>query len=77
MPWLMLLEAGKVAHEHWGRLTAAERSKLAGLVRKSKGRPSNLTPRERVELRRLAGKLDLPDAAKKLVPFGGVLRRKR
>jgi hypothetical protein len=77
MPWLMLLEAGKVAHEHWGRLTAAERSKLGRLIKKSKGRLSNLTPRERIELRRLANKLDLPDAAKKLVPFGGALRRKR
>lgn len=77
VPWLLLLDAGKVAREHWQKLTPSERSKLGRLIKKSKGRLSNLTARERVELRRLANKLDLPDAAKKMLPFGGALRRKR
>jgi hypothetical protein len=76
-PWLMALEAGKIAHEHWNLLTASERSRLGALIRKSKGRVSNLTARERADLRRLAGKLDLPGAGRKMVPFGGTLRRKR
>jgi hypothetical protein len=73
----MVLEAGKVAHEHWNNLTPTERSKLGSLVKKSKGRLSNLSVRERAELRRLANKLDLPEAAKKMVPFGGIMRRKK
>jgi hypothetical protein len=77
VPWLVLLDAGKVAAEHWKKLTAAERSKLASLVKKSRGRLSNLTVRERAELRRLVSKLELPDAGKKLVPFGGALRRRK
>jgi hypothetical protein len=76
-PWLMAVEAGRVAHQHWNLLTASERSRLSALIRKSKGRLSNLTPRERADLRRLAAKLDLLGAGRKMMPFGGGLRRKR
>jgi hypothetical protein len=37
-------------------LTPAERSRLLDLVKKSQGRPSNLTERERAHVRELAGK---------------------
>ena len=77
IPWLALLDAGQVAREHWSKLTPSERSKLGVLVRKSKGRLSNLSVRERADLRRLVTKLELPDAGKKLVPFAGQLRRRR
>ena len=77
VPWLVLLDAGKVAREHWTKLTPSERSKLGSLIKKSKGRLSNLSVRERAELRRLVNKLDLPDAGKKMVPFAGVMRRKK
>ena len=50
-------------------LTAAERKRLLDLVKKSQGRPSNLTERERARVRELAGKgLDAvrnPDKYKK------------
>jgi hypothetical protein len=77
VPWLALLDAGQVAREHWSKLTPTERSKLGRLVRKSKGRLSNLTVRERADLRRIVNKLQLPEAGKKLVPFAGAVRRKR
>ncbi len=73
----MLLDAGRIANEHWRRLTPAERSKLTRLLRKSKGRPSNLTDRERADVRSLVSKLDLEDAGRKMVPFGSALRRRR
>jgi hypothetical protein len=37
-------------------LTAAERKRLLDLVKKSQGRPSNLTDRERARVKELAGK---------------------
>ena len=77
VPWLALLDAGQIAREHWQKLTAAERSKLGRLVKKSRGRASNLTVRERADLRRLVNKLELPEAGKKLVPFAGVVRRRK
>lgn len=77
VPWLMVLDAGRVANEHWRRLTPAERSKLTRLLRKSKGRPSNLTERERADVRSIVSKLEISDAGRKLMPFGRALRRRR
>jgi hypothetical protein len=37
-------------------LTSAERKRLLDLVKKSQGRPSNLTDRERARVKELAGK---------------------
>jgi hypothetical protein len=40
-------------------------------VRKSKGNPSNLSKRERDELKRLVVKLDVPAMGRALIPFVG------
>jgi hypothetical protein len=54
VPWLALYETGKWVYSHgkraWGNLEPKERDRLGGLLRKSKGRRSNLTTRERDEL---------------------------
>jgi hypothetical protein len=60
--WAWLLEVARVApvlKGHWDRLTPAERRQLQTLIRKSKGRPSNLTLVERATVRRLVRKLEL------------------
>ena len=41
-----------------GRLTPRQRERLWYLVRRSRGRPSNLTPKQRAELRRLLDKIE-------------------
>jgi hypothetical protein len=48
------------------------------IVRSSKGRPSNLSDRERKELRALLGKVEPADLAKKVAtsPFAGRVRRR-
>jgi hypothetical protein len=71
---MVLMEALMVAREHWSRLTPGERSHLTALVRKSRGRPGNLTPHERQDVRRIAGKLDLPGLGRNLAPFAGRVR---
>jgi hypothetical protein len=52
--WLALYETAKVVYGHgkraWGNLEPDDRQKLGQLVRKSKGRRSNLSDRERDEL---------------------------
>jgi hypothetical protein len=52
--WLALYETARVAYGHgkraWNNLEPAERESLGKLLRKSKGRRSNLTDRERDEL---------------------------
>jgi hypothetical protein len=54
IPWLALYQTGKWVYGHgrraWGNLEPSERQRLGALLRKSKGRRSNLTARERDEL---------------------------
>jgi hypothetical protein len=79
--WGYLLAAVEIAlalRDHIGNLTPAERRRMQALVRKSRGRPSNLSARERSELRRLADKVEPRAFAKRVassvVPTG---RRRR
>ena len=61
------------------RLTPKERKRMVEIVRSSKGRPSNLSDRERKELRALLGKVEPSELAKKVAtsPFAGRMRRHR
>jgi hypothetical protein len=57
--WLIAaLEAAWIANSHWRRLDSDERARLRHLLRKSRGRPSRLTDRERDEAAKLLRKLD-------------------
>ena len=74
--WGRILAAAEVAlllKQHLDRLDSREKRELQALVRKSKGRPANLTDRERVQLRGLVAKLEPKDLAKsaatKALPF--------
>ena len=59
LPWAALAQAGVAIGKRWRSLSSKERERLTRLLRDSGGRPSNLTEKERKELRKLAGKLDL------------------
>jgi hypothetical protein len=60
------------------RLTEKERKRIVEIVRSSKGRPSNLSDRERSELRALLGKVEPAELAKRVAtsPFAGRVRRR-
>ena len=79
LPWLLLFEIGRGVHSHvMDTLSPAERRRVAEILRSSKGNPSRVTPREREELRRLAGKLDFKRLGSDLVPrMVASQRRKR
>jgi predicted ArsR family transcriptional regulator len=51
-------EVVRLAREHLQRLDPSERRRVVELVRKGRGRPRNLTQREREELARLAAKAE-------------------
>jgi hypothetical protein len=53
-----------------GRLTEKERKRMVEIVRSSKGRPSNLSDRERKELRALLGKVEPRELAKWVASTG-------
>lgn len=68
VPWALALELAVTARDHWGKLTPGERAHLQSLARKFKGRPANLTPRDRKDLRRMLAKMDLPGMGRSLLP---------
>jgi hypothetical protein len=72
---IVLGELLVLAREHLHRLEPQERRRVFELVRRGRGRPSNLSDRDRRELARLIEKAEprefLGSAAKRLVGFGG------
>jgi hypothetical protein len=79
VPWLTLARAVMVVGKHWNALSPKERARLAQLVGESRGRVGNLSVKQRLELRKLAGKLDLKGLGRELVPlvYGSRKRRGR
>jgi hypothetical protein len=55
---LALAEIAMLAREHVGKLQPHERQRIRELVVRGRGRPSNLTQRERSELAMLLAKTD-------------------
>jgi hypothetical protein len=53
-----------------GRLTEKERKRMLEIVRSSKGRPSNLSDRQRKELRTLLDKVEPRELAKTVATSG-------
>ncbi len=61
IPLARLVAAGQIvllARQHWHKLEPLERRRLIGLVRRGRGRPRNLSSRDRAELARLVAKAD-------------------
>jgi hypothetical protein len=78
-PWARLLAAARAAvatKRHWDKLTPVERKQLVRLVRKSRGRPSNLSLRERNQLRRLVAKLELRRLGRDIAALASPLPRR-
>lgn len=67
LPWAAVLQAGMVVGDRWRKLSAKDRLRVRTLLRESGGRLSNLSAKERKELRQLAGKLDLKGMGRELL----------
>ncbi len=72
--WLVAaVQVALLTRSHWRRLEPEERRRLVELARKSKGRPSRLTARERQEAAELLDKIDYAEyggnVAFTLLPF--------
>jgi hypothetical protein len=72
------LEVAWMANRHWRLLEPEERKRLIELAKKSKGRPSRLSARERQEADVLLNKLEYAalggDVARTVIPFRPVGR---
>jgi hypothetical protein len=67
IPWLAVARTAMIVGRRWTALSAKDRARLVGLVRESRGRVGNLSVRQRLELRRLAGRLDLKGMTRELL----------
>jgi hypothetical protein len=72
---LTLGQLAVLVHRHWQTIPAEHRDRLAELLRKSRGRPGNLSRTERQELRGLVRKLDLVGLLRNGAPTAAMLRR--
>ena len=62
--FIAAIEVAWLANRHWRRLEPEERRRLRELIRKSHGRPSKLSAKEREEAEELLQKIDFAE-------FGG------
>jgi len=77
LPWAVMLQAAMVVGRRWVALSKKDRERLTRLVRESRGRLGNLSARERSELRRLVGELDVNRMGRELLPVLRAGRRGR
>ena len=78
IPWLLLFEVGRGVHSHiMDTLSPAERRRVTQILKKSHGNPNKVTPKEREELRRLAGKLDFKRLGRDITPKVIASQRRR
>ena len=79
LPWAAMLQGTVVIGRHWRALSEKDRARLTRLVRDSQGRLSNLSSKERDELRKLVGKLDMKGIGRDLflLSRSRKLKRKR
>jgi hypothetical protein len=66
LPWAAILQTGVLLTKRWLALSEKERKRLLRLLRDSRGRVSNLSVRERLELRKLLGKLEPKGTAREV-----------
>lgn len=76
LPWETLLQVGAIVAGRWRNLSGKERARLRALLGESGGRPSNLSDRQRRELRKLGRKLDLKGMGRELAALRGRGRRR-
>lgn len=74
VPWTALLQGTMIIGRRWASLSEKERARFTELVRRSRGRVRNLSAKERLELRKLAYKLDVKGMSRDLAPL--VLRQR-
>jgi hypothetical protein len=78
IPWAALLQAVAAAGQRWRSLSGKDRARLSRLLRGSRGRPGNLSSKERGELRKLVRKLDLKGMGRDvLAPLRSARRKRR
>jgi hypothetical protein len=79
LPWVAIAQFLVAVGRRWRALSQKDRARLRSLLRDSGGRPGNLSDKQRSELRKLVGKLELKGIGGELLALkrGGRGRRAR
>jgi len=77
LPWAALLQGALVVGRRWAKLSASERERIKELLAESGGRVNRLSDKQRKELRKLAGKLDLKGMGAELMALRTARARRR
>ncbi len=77
IPWAALLQGTVIVGRRWTALSAKERERIKELLAESGGRVNRLSDKQRKELRKLAGKLDLKGMSKELIALRAMRSRRR
>jgi TRAP-type C4-dicarboxylate transport system substrate-binding protein len=77
LPWAAVLQGVVVVGRRWKGLSPKDRERIKQLLAQSGGRVNSLSAKQRKELRKLAGKLDLKGMGKELIALRGRGRRGR
>jgi hypothetical protein len=77
VPWPALLQVLVVVGRRWRALSVKDRARLARLAHDSRGRWGNLSRKERAEVRKLLGKLELARMGRDLFALRRVRRGRR
>jgi hypothetical protein len=77
LPWAAVLQGVVVVGRRWKGLTPKDRERIKQLLAESGGRVNSLSAKQRKELRKLTGKLDLKGMGKELIALRGRGRRGR
>jgi FixJ family two-component response regulator len=77
IPWGTLAQGVVIVGARWVALSAKERARLVELARASRGRVSNLSARERRELRKLVHRLDVRGMSRDLTVLARSRRARR
>lgn len=75
LPWAAILQGVVVVGRRWKALSAKDRERIKTLLAESGGRISSLSAKQRKELQKLAGKLDLTGMGRELLSLRGRRRR--
>ena len=67
LPWAAVLQGVVVVGRRWRGLSAKDRERIKQLLAESGGRVNRLSDKQRKELRKLAGKLDLKGMGRELI----------
>ena len=78
LPWLALIDVARTTKAHLDEhLSEKDRKRVAAIARRTKGDVRKLTEREKADLKRIGGDLNVALLARNLVPAAGRMRGRR